>query len=125
MDSESSDHFVDQRRHPRYGFQVHVTCRNVNTVFAAVTRNVSLGGCFVQTESPLPPGTTIWLEFSFTDIPVNLGSIQGRVAWSTQPDDPIQGMGIAYENVPDVVEDLMNEFIDHVKREEEDVTVSG
>lgn len=86
---------------------------------------MSQGGCFVQTESPLPPETTIWLEFSFTDIPVNLGSIQGRVAWSTQPDDSIQGMGIAYENVPDVVEDLMNEFIDHVKREVDDASVSG
>jgi hypothetical protein len=55
------------------------------------------------------------VEFSFTDIPVNLGSIQGRVAWSTPPDEPIQGMGIAYENVPDVVGELLDEFIDHVK----------
>jgi len=125
MFTEPSDHLVDQRRHSRYGFQVHVTCRNVNTVFSGVTRNVSRGGCFIQTESPLPPGTTIWLEFSFTDIPVNLGSIQGRVAWSTGSDGSIQGMGIAYENVPDVVEDLMNEFIDHVKREVDDASVSG
>lgn len=61
-------------------------------------------------------GTMIWLEFSFTDIPVRLGSIQGRVVWSTQPGDPNQGMGIEYENVPDVVEELMDEFINHVKR---------
>jgi len=116
MRPDPSEHLIDQRRHPRYGFQVHVTCQNVNTVFSAITHNVSRGGCFIQTQSPLPPGTTIWVEFSFTDIPVNLGSIQGRVAWSTPPDEPIQGMGIAYENVPDVVGELLDEFIDHVRK---------
>ncbi|MBW2057272.1 MAG: PilZ domain-containing protein [Deltaproteobacteria bacterium] len=106
----------ERRRHPRYGFCVHVNYRNVNAVFSAVTRNVSRGGCFIQTDSLLPEGTPIWLEFSFTGIPVKLGNIQGRVAWSTRPGDPSQGMGIEYENVPDVVEDLMTEFIDYVKR---------
>jgi len=109
-------HFEDRRRHPRYGFQVHVNLRNVDTVFSAVTSNVSMGGCFIQTDSPLPQGTPIWLEFSFTDMPVRLGSIQGRVAWSSQPGDPIQGMGIEYENVPDVVEELMDEFINYVRK---------
>ncbi|KPL18742.1 MAG: hypothetical protein AMJ92_06680 [candidate division Zixibacteria bacterium SM23_81] len=115
MPDKSPQQVEDRRKHQRYGFQVHVNCRNVDTVFSAVTRDVSKGGCFVQTDSPLPRGTGIWLEFSFTDIPVKLGSIQGRVAWSTQPGDPHQGMGIEYENVPDVVEELMDEFIEYVK----------
>lgn len=109
----------DRRRHPRYGFQVHVDYRNIDRVFSAVTRNVSKGGCFIETESPLPPGTRIWLEFSFKDIPIRLGSIQGRVAWSTPPGDPHPGMGIEYENVPDVVEELMDEFIEHVRKGQE------
>lgn len=108
----------EKRRYPRYGYQVDVNYRNVDTVFSAVTGNVSKAGCFIQTDSPLPRGTLIWLEFSFTDIPVKLGSIRGKVAWSTQPGDPNQGMGIKYQNVPDVVEELMDEFIDHVKRVE-------
>ncbi|NIN00192.1 MAG: hypothetical protein GTO24_19585 [candidate division Zixibacteria bacterium] len=93
-----------------------MNCRNVDSVFPAVTTNVSKGGCFVQTDSPLPRGTSIWLEFSFTDIPVKLGSVQGRVAWSAKRGDPTPGMGIEYENVPDVVGDLMDEFIEYVKR---------
>lgn len=116
MTEEPSRNFEEKRRHPRYGFQVHVNCRNVDNVFPAITKNVSKGGCFVHTDSPLPKGTLIWLEFAFTDIPVKLGSIQGKVAWSTLPGDPNQGMGIEYENVPDVVEDLMDEFIDYVKK---------
>jgi Tfp pilus assembly protein PilZ len=81
----------------------------------AVTGNVSKGGCFIQTDNPLPEGTPIWLEFSFVDIPVKLGNILGRVVWSTQTGDPVQGMGIKYEKVPDVVEELMEEFIESVK----------
>ncbi len=114
----------DRRQHPRYGFQVHVSCRNVATVFSAVTANVSKGGCFVQTDSPLPKGTVIWLEFSFTDIPVRLGSIQGRVAWSTEPGDRPGGMGIEYENIPDVVKELMDEFIEYVKQNGEETPPS-
>jgi uncharacterized protein (TIGR02266 family) len=117
MPAQSRPPFAEKRRHPRYGFQVHVTCRNVDTVFSAITRNVSQGGCFIETGSPLPKGTRIWLEFSFTDIPVRLGSIEGRVAWSTKPGDPSQGMGIEYTNIPDVVIELIDEFIDHVKRD--------
>ena len=104
----------EKRRYPRYGYQVDVNYRNVDTVFSAVTGNVSKAGCFIQTDSPLPRGTLIWLEFSFTDIPVKLGSIRGKVAWSTQPGDPNQGMGIKYQNVADGVVELMDEFIDHV-----------
>ncbi len=115
MPRESHDLFEEKRRYPRYSFQVHVTCRNVDTVFSAVTSNVSRGGCFIQTDSPLPKGSPIWLEFSFTDIPVRLGSIQARVAWSAPPGDPIQGMGVEYEDVPDVVRELMDEFIEHVR----------
>ena len=118
MAAKSLQNLQEKRRHPRYGFQVHVNCRNVDTVFTAVTRNVSRGGCFVQTDSPLPKGTRIWLEFSFTDIPVKLGNIEGRVAWSTHPEDPSQGMGIEYVNVPDLVSELMDDFIEHVKRTE-------
>ncbi len=115
MPKKSSETHEDRRRHPRYGFQVHVNCRNVGHVFSAVTTNVSKGGCFVQTDSPLPRGTLIWLEFSFTNIPVKLGSIRGKVAWSTDRGDPSPGMGIEYEDVPDVVQDLMDEFIEYVK----------
>jgi len=118
MPGKSHQQFEEKRRHPRYGFQVHVNCRNVDTLFSAVTRNVSRGGCFIQTDSPLPRGTIIWLEFSFTDIPVRLGSIQAKVVWSTQPGNSSQGMGIEYVNVPDMVEELMDEFIDHVRMTE-------
>jgi uncharacterized protein (TIGR02266 family) len=115
MSHKSQKPSKDRRRHPRYGFQVAVDCRNVDTTFSAVTGNVSKGGCFIQTDNPLPEGTPIWLEFSFVDIPVKLGNILGRVVWSTQPGDPVQGMGIKYEKVPDVVEELMEEFIESVK----------
>jgi uncharacterized protein (TIGR02266 family) len=116
MPNNSEQQPEERRQNPRYGFQVNVDYRNVDTVFSAVTSNVSKGGCFIQTDSPLPKGTRIWLEFSFTDIPVKLGSIQGRVAWSAHPGDPGQGMGIEYENVPDVVEELMDEFIEYVRK---------
>lgn len=115
MSSRLQEGRVERRRHPRYGFQVDVDYRNVDMVFSAITDNVSKGGCFIQTDSPLPKGTRIWLEFSFTNIPVKLGNIQGRVAWSTPAGDPRPGMGIEYENVPDVVEELMDEFIEYVK----------
>ena len=61
--------------------------------------NMSLGGTYVRTENPAPPGTPVTLRVYLpeTDVPL---SISGEVVWWQMPgqgDAP--GMGVKFTNV--------------------------
>jgi uncharacterized protein (TIGR02266 family) len=61
--------------------------------------NMSLGGAFVRTETPVPPGTPVTLRMYVPgqDVPL---SVAGEVVWWRRPDqggDP--GMGVKFVQV--------------------------
>lgn len=58
------------------------------------------GGMFIQSESPLPPGSMLKVRFRLSEDPTDLIEMEARVAWSQPPAaadvrrDP--GMGIQF-----------------------------
>jgi len=81
-----------QRRHARYRCEVGVQVRteNAKNGYWGALADVSLGGCYVNTFSPLPPGTAVTLRLQANDGEINL---TGAVVTC----HPGVGMGIQFK----------------------------
>jgi len=89
---------LEQRQHPRFQtriFGVFAADIDVNETEMLMT-NLSLGGAFVRTDEPAPPGSTVTLMFYLPteDTPI---SVIGEVVWwrpSAEHGEP--GMGVKF-----------------------------
>lgn len=94
--------YIDQderRDYPRAPIELKVEYRRLNTFFADYTRNISRGGTFIKTETPLDINTEFVFKLkipSLTD-PITL---KGKVKWVVQPKNATEespaGMGIKF-----------------------------
>ena len=66
--------------------------------FSAHTRNISLGGVFIDTESSLPFGAKLSLKFR---IPTQTEpvEVEGQVRWLEAEDGHVRGIGIRFEGL--------------------------
>lgn len=71
---------TERRLHPRTQIQIEVNYRSLDALYENPVLDISQGGMFIRTESPLPLGTEISLEFV---IPGQDQTIQskGLVVW--------------------------------------------
>lgn len=113
----SNSNFRESRASPRAPIELKVEYRRVNSFFADYTRNISHGGTFIATNSPLPIGTRFRFLLSLPgyDAPYEL---LGEVTWSkAEGDNP--GMGICFiwndealrQQFEDSVEKMMEESL--------------
>jgi type IV pilus assembly protein PilZ len=92
-----SEHF--RRTDPRYARRLEVEVVVGEDRKVATTRNISLGGVFVETTTPLPLQTRLQIRFripSQTE-PIEVG---GEVRWveAGGPDQP-PGMGVRFQGL--------------------------
>ena len=94
----SSDH----RRSARVPVALELEYRSAGAFLVAYSTNLSKGGIFVETSTPLPIGTVVAMRLHAPNTPVC--EINGSVAWlrpeSTGPGQPA-GMGIVVETAAD------------------------
>ncbi len=66
--------------------------------FSAMTRNISLGGLFVETEETLPFGARVSLSFT---IPTQAEAVkaEGRVRWIENAVKNMRGIGIRFDGL--------------------------
>lgn len=90
----------NRRRELRAPIELKVSYKRLNSFFADYTKNISRGGTFIGTESPLDLGT----EFIFAlDVPTleEPLRLRGRVIWATHAVDATRanpaGMGIEFQ----------------------------
>jgi uncharacterized protein (TIGR02266 family) len=88
----------DGRRNARVPVALQLEYRSAGAFLVAYTTNLSKGGLFVDTSTPLPIGTLVAMQLRAPNTPVC--EIQGTVAWlrpeSTGPGQPA-GMGIVID----------------------------
>lgn len=90
---------LNKRSTPRIPIQLEVTY-GANAERSGVTNNISTGGLFLETDTPLSPGEKVEISLS---LPGNMQTIscQARVAWifsngaATKQNQPT-GMGLEY-----------------------------
>jgi type IV pilus assembly protein PilZ len=97
------DSMADKREHSRAEIQMEIGCRNLDVFSKHNTLNISRGGVYIQTDTPLPLGTEVDLEFTLPGMEETI-KVQGLVVWvhertkisisSYQP-----GMGIKFEEI--------------------------
>lgn len=91
---ERRNHF---RGKPRPGRRVEVEYRvGDGSPTKAHTRNIGVGGAFIVTDSPLPPGTTLILSLHVPHTPQAL-EVKAEVRWNARSGEPSgPGMGVKF-----------------------------
>jgi len=100
-------------------------CFSVNTGSAkqkdilAYSDNVSLGGVFLETDSPLPIGTKVTLRFPLKSTWEPM-QVKGKVTWNRKKraegslGSKTPGMGIIFEKMKKKDLSTLKEFLDHL-----------
>lgn len=92
----------DHRRTARVPVALELEYRSAGAFLVAYTTNLSKGGIFIETSTPLPIGTLVAMRLHAPNTPTC--DVQGTVAWlrpeSTGPGQPA-GMGIVIDTAAD------------------------
>jgi type IV pilus assembly protein PilZ len=103
------------RRQPRLPIKVEVEYRTAGAFLVSYSVNLSKGGIFIETSSPLPVGSQVDLQF---EVPgVGALDVTGQVAWARQGafDGLPDGMGIQFENLDErygeIIDGLVRNFV--------------
>lgn len=91
---------IEQRAEPRAPIELRVDYKKVNTFFADYTKNISKGGTFIKTASPLPVGTRFLFRLGIPGF-AEAVELDGEVTWildtaAAQEQKTEPGMGIRF-----------------------------
>ena len=110
--------FEEKRKHPRFEAKLELNLLyNDFEDLATETMNISEGGLFVRTNSPLPMGTKVALKISLVHMDIIYVQAEGEVVHTKGQNDPqfendqIPGMGIRFTNIDPQSERFIKEFI--------------
>lgn len=105
-----------QRASERVAVRLAVTATSDHNFFMGFTENVSEGGIFVATDSPLPVGTTFELRIDVPELSHSL-AVQGEVRWLREPTDldlP-RGMGIQFVDIDEHDANVLQRYVNQVR----------
>ncbi|HET9836811.1 MAG TPA: PilZ domain-containing protein [Candidatus Angelobacter sp.] len=112
--------FKEKRQHPRFpcdtGVRIHPESGNAG--YWGTVGDISLGGCYVFTFSPLPAGQAVTLEIKANDKEIAL-------AGKTVSSHPGVGMGIAFSGfTQEGAEEMLKKFIQHLASQPKKETIA-
>jgi uncharacterized protein (TIGR02266 family) len=90
---------VEHRRSDRrYDRRLPIEYQHEGTVYSAHTRNISLGGVFIDTDKILPFGARITMRFS---VPTQAEPVEvtGQVRWLESEEQRPRGLGVRFEGL--------------------------
>jgi type IV pilus assembly protein PilZ len=95
---DDSETPADERRSaPRHPITLRIDYKRLNTFFADYAKNISKGGTFIRTSTPLEAGTVFVFLLSLPEQPNPL-ELRGEVMWTVTDEqasaDRPAGMGI-------------------------------
>lgn len=81
--------------------QIGIRERSRDATIWFLSRDLSVGGVFLESDLLLDPGTHLWLRFRVDDGPEH--EVRGTIVWARAeaegPEEP-SGMGVAFEAMP-------------------------
>ena len=103
---------IERRHYPRATLRITVTTTGKAHTYTDFTYDVSEGGVFVETDTPIPAGTHVSLEFTLPGSPEPVQA-KGRVVRSVHPEQvgvgKPAGMGVQFVEIsPKDVEKIRN-----------------
>ena len=87
-----------RRSDRRYDRRVPIDFSHEGSSFSAHTRNISLGGVFIETDQTLPFGAKIALRFK---VPTqsDMIEVEGQVRWLEMDEGRLRGIGVRFEGL--------------------------
>jgi uncharacterized protein (TIGR02266 family) len=84
-----------------------------------LTGGIGGGGLFIESSTPLPPGTKLNLEFALPDRPSEKFTARAKVAWArTKPERYLlfPGMGVQFTEIDDGAQQRLIELVNALNR---------
>jgi uncharacterized protein (TIGR02266 family) len=102
------------RRYPRFEVEIWVDFTTLDTVTSSYVLNLSQGGVFIKSDSPLPIDTDVDLVLTLpSGDPVQA---RGRVIWNhdltRESEQGIGGCGIQFVNIAEGDRALLRDYLD-------------
>ena len=104
---------MDNRRAKRVDYEVSVDLATDDAFFTGFVRNISNGGLFIASESPMELGKRVTVRFTIPTLPDFVEAL-GEVRWVRKPrpgTDAVGGMGVAFIDLDPKVEAALDLFI--------------
>jgi len=96
----------ERRGNERIAYPVEVSMTSDHNFYVGFTEDISDGGVFIATRTPLPPGTHLEFELGLGKGRVR---VEGEVRWIRETDSP--GMGIQFVNLHPKIAESINAFL--------------
>jgi uncharacterized protein (TIGR02266 family) len=87
--------------------------------FDSLTGGIGAGGLFIESSTPLPPGTELSVEFSLPDHPWEKHKAKAKVAWTrNKPERNLlfPGMGVKFTDIDEKARIELVELVDALNR---------
>mgnify|MGYP001594482136 CR=1 FL=1 len=110
---------LKKRQSDRLQHELLEAYRTVEGFMTDWATNISRGGIFINTRSPLAVGTTVKLIISLPDtaFPFDLTGRVTRVSEFDNPANQVPGMGIEFMGVDDEKKVRIERFVERLRRE--------
>jgi uncharacterized protein (TIGR02266 family) len=114
-------HLVDfERRHRRVQCRSEVSVLQDGVSSSAVTSDISVGGVFIATDSPLPEATPVEISLEMPGEELSTITAKGRVVWENSEDNPRKshyptGYGVEFTDIDPDVLSFIQAFVDGTK----------
>jgi uncharacterized protein (TIGR02266 family) len=87
-----------RRSDRRYERRVPIDFIHEGTPYSSHTRNISLGGVFIETEQTLPFGARLGLKFR-VPTQAEIVEVDGQVRWLEMEEGRLRGIGVRFEGL--------------------------
>ncbi len=109
----------NKRRAARLHHQIPVAYRSVGSFLSDWATNISHGGLFINTRTPLPVGTAvkILVQLPGASFPFQLGGRVTRVTEFDNKANMVPGMGVEFTDVDDAKRREIQAFVERLRDE--------
>ena len=118
--SDDDARFAHARAHPRAPLALKVRYTTPEgKQFDSLTGGIGAGGLFIESSTPLAPGTELFVEFALPDRPWEKHKTKAKVAWTrNKPERHLlfPGMGVQFTNIDEKARKELIELVEALNR---------
>ncbi len=106
--------FTEKRKHPRIKLITKVTHLSGDFFHYYYSRDLSVGGIFLETQEPFPVGTEVKLEFPLPEVSDRLivkGKVVRVVEHAEEGPGPYPGMGVEFVEMNEEANAQIADFV--------------
>jgi uncharacterized protein (TIGR02266 family) len=125
LSSDDDVKFAHARTSPRAPLALKVRYTTPDgKQFDSLTGGIGAGGLFIESSTPLAPGTELSVEFALPDRPWEKHTAKAKVAWArTKPERHLlfPGMGVQFTSIDEKARKELVELVEALNRSRETV----